>query len=80
MAANGSETNEDRIPVIVGVGEIVDRPNEIAAGLEPLALLGVQSQILMVSILSRQEEDARGKRSSRLRPRDAVSSSRVPGM
>ena len=31
--------NEDRIPVIVGVGEIVDRPREIADGLEPLALL-----------------------------------------
>jgi acetyl-CoA C-acetyltransferase len=30
---------EDRIPVIVGVGEIVDRPKEIADGLEPLALL-----------------------------------------
>jgi acetyl-CoA C-acetyltransferase len=30
---------EDRIPVIVGVGEIVDRPKEITAGLEPLALL-----------------------------------------
>ncbi|MGA2291027.1 acetyl-CoA acetyltransferase [Bradyrhizobium sp.] len=30
---------DDRIPVIVGVGEIVDRPKEIAAGLEPLALL-----------------------------------------
>ena len=30
---------EDRIPVIVGVGEIVDRPKDIAAGLEPLALL-----------------------------------------
>ena len=30
---------EDRIPVIVGVGEIVDRPKEIAAGLEPLDLL-----------------------------------------
>src|ERR1700748_3496730 len=27
------------IPVIVGVGEIVDRPKEIADGLEPLALL-----------------------------------------
>jgi acetyl-CoA C-acetyltransferase len=33
--------NEDRIPVIVGVGEIVDRPKEIADGLEPLALLEV---------------------------------------
>jgi acetyl-CoA C-acetyltransferase len=31
--------NEDRIPVIVGVGEIVDRPKEIEQGLEPLALL-----------------------------------------
>lgn len=30
---------EDRIPVIVGIGEIVDRPKEITAGLEPLALL-----------------------------------------
>src|SRR5437762_9732963 len=29
----------DRIPVIVGVGEIADRPKDIAAGLEPLALL-----------------------------------------
>ena len=48
MAANGAETNEDRVPLIVGVGEIVDRPNEIAAGLEPLALLGVQFRILMV--------------------------------
>src|ERR1700759_5087756 len=27
------------IPVIVGVGEIVDRPKEITDGLEPLALL-----------------------------------------
>jgi acetyl-CoA C-acetyltransferase len=30
---------EDRIPVIVGVGEIVDRPKELSAGLEPLTLL-----------------------------------------
>jgi len=28
-----------RIPVIVGVGEIADHPKELAAGLEPLALL-----------------------------------------
>src|SRR4030081_3605109 len=37
----GSLTNipEDRIPVIVGVGEIVDRPKEIIDGLEPLDLL-----------------------------------------
>ncbi len=30
---------DDRIPVIVGIGEIVDRPKEIAEGLEPLDLL-----------------------------------------
>ena len=30
---------EDRIPVIVGVGEIVDSPKDIAAGIEPLDLL-----------------------------------------
>jgi len=29
----------DRIPVIVGVGEVVDRPADPAAGLEPLALM-----------------------------------------
>src|SRR5207248_7258094 len=34
-----SPHREHRIPVIVGVGEIVDRPKEIAAGLEPLTLL-----------------------------------------
>src|SRR6516225_1131772 len=34
-----SNTSEDRIPVIVGIGEIVDRPKEITQGLEPLKLL-----------------------------------------
>lgn len=34
-----TNTPEDRIPVIVGVGEIVDRPKEITDGLEPLDLL-----------------------------------------
>ena len=34
-----TEIPEDRIPVIAGVGEIVDRPKEITAGLEPLSLL-----------------------------------------
>jgi acetyl-CoA C-acetyltransferase len=32
-------SSPDRIPVIVGVGEIVDRPKDIADGLEPLTLL-----------------------------------------
>src|SRR5450432_358209 len=45
--------SEHRIPVIVGVGEIVDRPQEIAAGLEPLTLL--------VEALKRAEADSGGK-------------------
>ena len=44
---------EDRIPVIVGVGEIVDRPKEIVAGLEPMDLL--------VEALRRAEADSGGK-------------------
>jgi acetyl-CoA C-acetyltransferase len=36
---SNSPIPEDRIPVIVGVGEIVDRPKELSAGLEPLTLL-----------------------------------------
>jgi acetyl-CoA C-acetyltransferase len=36
---SNSHIPEDRVPVIVGVGEIVDRPTDIAAGLEPLHLL-----------------------------------------
>src|SRR3984957_19188088 len=39
MTSTTSPLSPDRIPVIVGVGEIVDRPKDIAAGLEPLALL-----------------------------------------
>src|SRR5580693_9961852 len=45
--------SEDRIPVIVGVGEITDRPKEIAAGLEPLTLLE--------QALKRAEADSGGK-------------------
>ena len=40
----------DRVPVIVGIGEITDRPKEIADGLEPLALL--------VEALKRAEVDS----------------------
>jgi len=40
----------DRIPVIVGIGEITDRPKEITEGLEPLALL--------VEALKRAETDS----------------------
>jgi acetyl-CoA C-acetyltransferase len=48
-----SSVSEHRIPVIVGVGEIVDRPQEITAGLEPLTLL--------VAALKRAEHDSGGK-------------------
>jgi acetyl-CoA C-acetyltransferase len=44
---------EDRIPVIVGVGEITDRPAELTSGLEPLALL--------VEALKRAEADSGAK-------------------
>lgn len=37
--AQSTPLPEDRIPVIVGVGEIADRPADPARGLEPLALL-----------------------------------------
>ncbi|HUN97282.1 MAG TPA: acetyl-CoA acetyltransferase [Bradyrhizobium sp.] len=39
MSKTASPAPDDRVPVIVGIGEIVDRPKEITAGLEPLALL-----------------------------------------
>jgi acetyl-CoA C-acetyltransferase len=39
MAKPRSPVPDDRIPVIVGVGEIADHPAELTAGLEPLALL-----------------------------------------
>ncbi len=34
-----TEASPDRVPVIVGVGEIADHPADLTAGLEPLALL-----------------------------------------
>jgi acetyl-CoA C-acetyltransferase len=39
MANSTSPLPDERIPVIVGIGEITDRPKEIADGLEPLDLL-----------------------------------------
>src|SRR5882672_3702789 len=53
MPNSNSPIPEDRIPVIVGVGEIVDRPKEITAGLEPLDLLE--------QALKRAETDSGGK-------------------
>ena len=55
---------EDRIPVIVGVGEIADRPKDIAAGLEPLALLE--------QALKRAEADGGGKTARRIGSLDVV--------
>src|SRR5947199_1707916 len=56
---------EDSIPVIVGVGEIVDRPKEITAGLEPLALLE--------EALKRAEADSGAKLLSEIQSLDVVS-------
>src|SRR5882762_1733002 len=53
MTNSHSPTSEHRIPVIVGVGEIVDRPSEITSGLEPL--------ILLEQALKRAEADSGGK-------------------
>src|ERR1700726_4012882 len=53
MPNPSSPLSDDRIPVIVGVGEIVDRPKETPGGLEPLTLLE--------QALRRAEEDAGGK-------------------
>src|SRR5437868_12016808 len=39
MANRQPSVPDDRMPVIVGVGEIADHPAELTAGLEPLALL-----------------------------------------
>jgi acetyl-CoA C-acetyltransferase len=48
-----TSVSPDRIPVIVGVGEIIDRPKEITEGLEPLDLLE--------RALRRAEEDSGAK-------------------
>jgi acetyl-CoA C-acetyltransferase len=42
--------SDDRIPVIVGIGEITDRPADLLQGLEPLAL--------MAAALERADDDA----------------------
>src|ERR1700712_2127244 len=56
--------SEDRIPVIVGVGEIADHPKEIVEGLEPLALL--------VEALKRAERDSGGKLLGEIQSLDIV--------
>lgn len=59
-----TNTPEDRIPVIVGIGEIVDRPKEIAEGLEPLDLLE--------QALRRAEADAGAKLLGEVQSLDVV--------
>src|SRR4051812_40562822 len=39
MASSSSPVPDERIPVMVGVGETADHPAELTAGLEPMALL-----------------------------------------
>src|SRR6195952_741824 len=56
--------SEDRIPVIVGVGEIADHPKEIVEGLEPLALL--------VEALKRAEADSGGELLGEIQSLDIV--------
>jgi len=56
---------EDRIPVIVGVGEIIDRPKEITQGLEPLDLLE--------QALRRAEQDAGAALLAEVQSLDVVS-------
>ena len=56
--------SDDRIPVIVGVGEIVDRPKEISEGLEPLALLE--------QALKRAEQDSGSKLLGEIESLDVV--------
>src|SRR3954464_14756174 len=64
MANANSPAPDDRIPVIVGVGEITDRPADLKSGLEPLALLE--------QALQRAEQDSRGKLLGHLQSLDVV--------
>lgn len=59
-----TNTPADRIPVIAGIGEIVDRPKEITDGLEPLDLLE--------QALRRAEADAGAKLLGELQSLDIV--------
>src|SRR3979409_2246331 len=64
MTNSASPIPDNRIPVIVGVGEITDRPKEITEGLEPLALL--------VEALERAEQDSGGRLLGEIQSLDIV--------
>jgi acetyl-CoA C-acetyltransferase len=59
-----SPVSDDRIAVIVGIGEITDRPAHLKSGLEPLALLE--------QALKRAEQDSGGKLLSEIQSLDIV--------
>ena len=65
MPNTASPVSEDRIPVIVGVGEIADHPADLKSGLEPLTLL--------VEALKRAEQDSGGKLLGEIQSLDIVS-------
>ena len=56
--------SEDRIPVIVGIGEITDHPTDLKSGLEPLTLL--------IEALKRAEQDSGGKLLGEIQSLDIV--------
>jgi acetyl-CoA C-acetyltransferase len=64
MASSNSPAPDDRIPVVVGVGEITDRPADLKSGLEPLALLE--------QALKRAEQDSGGKLLGEIQSLDVV--------
>src|SRR3982751_2355098 len=64
MTNANSPAPDDRIPVIVGVGEITDRPADLKSGLEPLALLE--------QALKRAEQDSGGQLLGEIQSLDVV--------
>ncbi len=64
MSSLASPLPDHLTPVIVGVGEIVDRPKEIAEGLEPLSLL--------IEALRRAEADCGGRLLDQIESLDIV--------
>jgi acetyl-CoA C-acetyltransferase len=64
MTKTNSPAPDDRIPVIVGVGEITDRAADLKSGLEPLDLLE--------QALKRAEQDSGGKLLAELQSLDVV--------
>jgi acetyl-CoA C-acetyltransferase len=64
MTSASSPAPADRIPVIVGAGEITDRPADLKSGLEPL--------VLLEQALKRAEQDSGGKLLGEIQSLDIV--------